>query len=55
MPNERHGKKVLIITLFLIISMLVVNLVTNLNILDLGYLIINIAYFIKLLLIKSDC
>ena len=55
MPNENNGKKVLIITLVSVIFILVINLITNLNILDFGYLVINIVYLIKVLLIKVDC
>lgn len=55
MPNEKNGKKILMIILILTMLLMINNLIYNINMLDFGFLIINIVYFIKLLMIKRGC
>ena len=53
MPNKVNEEKVIEVTLFLLIILMFISLIMNFNILDLGYLVILVAYFCKFLVLKG--
>lgn len=53
MPNKTSEEKVIGVTFLSLIFLMIISLLEKFNYLDLGYLIILIAYFCKFLVIKS--
>ena len=53
MPNKVSEEKIIGVTLILLIILVLVNIIMKFNFLDLGYLVVLIAYFCKFLVIKS--